>query len=211
MRSITVTLLVGAAVLMTAGCAQDNKPFSTQGSSVAQDLPQETANKDLHFYLVNGHVPASVLEAIKSGNLEQLVSEVANLTAATCQAAAGGDDGFSMSSSGPAGTHTMNVNIIFRSWGDSSQGGEAQGQLTQETVSSQDVRAAIELLLQLQQALQGQQSGTAGQASEGGTAEAAGGDQDFEAKIDAMLERLLNLEGQTPTSQPVAHLAPPGS
>lgn len=203
MRGIMEVLLVGVAVVVAAvGCAQDTKPFSTQGSTVAQDLPQETANKDLYFYLINGHVPASVLEAIKSGNLKHLVSEVANLTTATAQAKADGDDGFSMLSSGPAGTHTMNVNIVFRSWGDSSQGGEAQGQLTQETVSSQEVRAAIELLLQLQQALQGQQGGTAGQASEGGTAEAAGGDQDFEAKIDAMLDRLVNLEGQVPTRQP---------
>jgi hypothetical protein len=203
MRDIVEVLLVGVAVVVAAvGCAQDSKPFSTQGSTVAQELPQETANKDLYFYLINGHVPASVLEAIKSGNLDQLVSEVANLTTATAQAKADGDDGFSMLSSGPAGTHTMNVNIVFRSWGDSSQGGEAQGQLTQETVSSQEVRAAIELLLQLQQALQAQQGGTAGQASEGGTADAAGGDQDFEAKIDAMLDRLVNLEGQAPTREP---------
>ncbi len=199
--SVVMALVVSVTVM---GCAQNAEPLALQTSKVSQDLPQETANKELYFYLVNGHVPASVLEAIKSGNLPNLVTEVASLTKDTAKARASspGADGFTMMASGPAGTHTMNVNIVFRSWGDSSQDSEQDAQQSQETVSSQDVRAAIELLVQLQQAFQGQQGGTAGQATEGGTVDAAGGDQDFEAKVDAMLERLINLEREAPTSQP---------
>jgi len=214
--SVLMALMV--AVAMT-GCAQNTdlgvETVSDQQSTVAQELPQETANKDLWFVLVNGDMPPLVTRALQGGEPQPLDAALADVTGpATALLSEEGE--MSLEASGPSGNRTMNVNVALRSWGDSSQGGEAQSTASQSLEVAQEatqtVRTALELFIEALAALQGQQSGTSGLAAEGGAVEATGGAQDFSAQLDMLLKYLKANDGSAlsplldalrqPTSQP---------
>jgi len=185
MRTLFYSFIVGLLLFAAFGCAQNTEPFAQQTSAVAQELPQETANDVRNFYIFNGNVPQRLAEVLNAGNVGY-ESDPPVLASAVVS-----DDGEELASaSGASATHTMNLNLVFRAWGDSSQGGEADGSQVQETTADQTVRTALELMLQYQQALLAQMSGTSGQAVESSTADTTGGSQSLESKIDILIELL---------------------
>jgi hypothetical protein len=202
-RKVFGLVLVGvlASVLLASvllfGCAQNTEPTNVAEQTTGQQTPQDNGLEHVYIYNINGPASREVIEAIKAGNVNRTIELTAAVRAEiqdAQEADTSGEPRKEATASAPAAGFTQNVIMNIRPWGDSSVSGTGSTSGgAQSTSSTQDIRAAIELLLELQAAVQGQQSGTSAQGAEGGTGTASSGAQAFEGKIDAMLELLNGL------------------
>lgn len=195
MRTLFYSFVIGLLLVSAFGCAQNTEPIAQQTSAVAQELPQETENDVRNIYLINGHVPRDLITALNEGNVGyESVPPLPATASITLPLDDGTDDVELVKATGASATHTMNVNLVFRAWGDSSQDGQAEGSQVQETAAEFTVRTVIELMYQNQKALLAQMSGTSGQAVESSTADTTGGALNLDAKLDAVIELLNDLK-----------------
>lgn len=207
---LTLSALALMAIAMSlTGCAASANPDQLQQTGVKQMLPQETANKDLNFFFINGPMPGELTYSEGDKELAKFVSTA--IAAGVATSSITDNEGASATNSGPPATYTQNVSMIIRSWGDSSQQAEVRADAQQHATTSQKVSNAMELLMQFQAALTAMMGGTAGQATEGSTASPTGGAQYLEARVDLMLDLMMDLAALAKEKEPAEEPADPNA
>ena len=182
-----LTLLAAAGM---CGCAQNVEPVQQLDAKTRQAQPQDTHTKDIRMVFFNGPVADRVLAAVKNGDLQAVIDlteegaldDIDSTSAETSQI------------SGKANATYAQVNfLVFKQLADSSQNGQASTDGAQTTTSDQTVKAAIELLVQAQAALQGTQGGSQGLGFEGGQGTGGAVSAELSQKIDVMIDMLKDL------------------
>jgi len=150
---------LAALIVAFAGCAQNTaQPVSpAAGQGVAQELPQDTSNRDWFVFNVNGGIAAEDLAA--------LVSNPQLATRRALAADAGGSPtsqpvklawtdelGAGVEIEAADGKRVQQINFVMNAQADSQQGGtQTMDQATDAAIeATQEIKTAIEIMLDLQ-------------------------------------------------------------